>query len=126
MALAQLLQAELDPKETVSLQQAHRVFSTLGVDRLRRTTAVLLRARNVQVPRRRRRQPGTLTETEANIARMVQLGMRNREIASALHYSERTVEVYLSRIYATLGVSSRMQLARLLDEAEPSITGQSR
>jgi DNA-binding CsgD family transcriptional regulator len=123
MALARLLQAELDPTETLALQHAHRVFSSLGVDGLRRRTAALLRERDVQVPRRRRRQPGALTETEASIARMVQMGMRNREIASALHYSERTVEVYLSRIYAIVGVSSRMQLARLLDEGEPSGPG---
>jgi DNA-binding NarL/FixJ family response regulator len=41
--------------------------------------------------------------------------MRNREVAAALHYSPRSVEVYLSRIYAKLRVSSRLELARVLD-----------
>ncbi|MCE6994636.1 LuxR C-terminal-related transcriptional regulator [Saccharothrix sp. S26] len=41
--------------------------------------------------------------------------MRNRDIAAALHYSPRTIEVYLSRIYAKLRVSSRLELARVLD-----------
>jgi DNA-binding NarL/FixJ family response regulator len=117
-ARAQLLQAEVDSSETAALQQAHSTFTLLGADQLRRRTATLLKQRKVKVPRRRRRQPGVLTDAEASIARLVQLGMRNRDIAAALHYSERTVEVYLSRIYATLGVTSRLQLARLLDEPD--------
>ena len=36
-------------------------------------------------------------------------------IAAALHYSPRSIEVYLSRIYAKLRVSSRLELARALD-----------
>ena len=43
---------------------------------------------------------GLLTESEERVARLVQQGMRNREIAAALHYSPRSIEVYLSRIYA--------------------------
>jgi DNA-binding NarL/FixJ family response regulator len=83
---------------------------------MRRPAPLWSQERRAKVPRRRRRKPGVLTDSEANVARLVQMGMRNKEIAEALHYSERTVEVYLSRIYATLGVSSRLQLARLLDE----------
>ncbi len=49
------------------------------------------------------------------MARLVQQGMRNRDIATALHYSPRTIEVYLSRIYVKLRVSSRLELARALD-----------
>jgi DNA-binding NarL/FixJ family response regulator len=41
--------------------------------------------------------------------------MRNKEIATVLHYSTRTVEVYLSRIYRKLNISSRLELARALD-----------
>ena len=58
-----------------------------------------------------------LTAAEARMARLVQQGLRNREIAAALHYAPRSVEVYLSRIYAKLGISSRLQLARTLDAA---------
>ena len=68
------------------------------------------------MPRKKRRVAGQLTPSETEIARLVQAGMRNRDIARTTNYSERTVEVYLSRIYAKLGVSSRLQLARLLDE----------
>jgi DNA-binding NarL/FixJ family response regulator len=41
--------------------------------------------------------------------------LTNREIASALHYSPKTVEVYLSRVYAKTGVSTRLELARAMD-----------
>jgi DNA-binding NarL/FixJ family response regulator len=58
-----------------------------------------------------------LTGAEERMAHLVQLGLRNREIAAALHYAPRSVEVYLSRIYAKLGLSSRLQLARTLDAA---------
>jgi DNA-binding NarL/FixJ family response regulator len=66
-------------------------------------------------PRARSRAPGLITESEEGVARLVQQGMRNREIAAALHYSPRSIEVYLSRIYAKLRVSSRLELARALD-----------
>lgn len=42
-------------------------------------------------------------------------GLTNRQIASALHYSPKTVEVYLSRIYAKTQCSSRVELVRALD-----------
>lgn len=114
-ALSQLVRSELDQGEVSALVAAHETFRLLGVDHLRRRSATLLKQRNAKVPRKRRREPGTLTEAEVQIARLVQVGLRNKEIAEMLHYSERTVEVYLSRIYATLGVTSRLQLARLLD-----------
>jgi DNA-binding CsgD family transcriptional regulator len=115
-ALAQLLAGELEPEFTPMVLAAHEVFSGLGAEADRRRAAALLRERGEKVPRKKRRTPGQLTAAETEIARLVQAGMRNRDIARTTNYSERTVEVYLSRIYAKLGVSSRLQLARLLDE----------
>ena len=45
---------------------------------------------------------------------MVAQGMTNREVAAALFLSPKTIEFHLSRIYRTLGVRSRTQLARFL------------
>ena len=115
-ALARLLAGTLEPGLTDNVLAAHETFSTLGAEADRRRAAAVLRDRGEKVPRRRRRAPGQLSAAEIEIARLVQAGMRNRDIARTTNYSERTVEVYLSRIYAKLGVSSRLQLARLLDE----------
>ncbi len=64
------------------------------------------------------RRLGRMSPAEERMARLVQQGLRNRQIAEILHYSPRSVEVYLSRIYAKLGISSRLELARALDAAE--------
>jgi DNA-binding CsgD family transcriptional regulator len=115
-ALARLLAASLGGPDIGPLLAAHDVFGALGAESDRRRAGALLRERGAKVPRRRRRAPGDLTAAEIEIARLVQAGLRNRDIARTTNYSERTVEVYLSRIYAKLGVSSRLQLARQLDE----------
>jgi DNA-binding NarL/FixJ family response regulator len=39
-------------------------------------------------------------------------GLTNRQIATAMHYSEKTVEVYLSRVYAKTGYGSRVKLVQ--------------
>jgi ATP/maltotriose-dependent transcriptional regulator MalT len=115
-ALARLLAGALDRADAEQLLAAHEAFGALGAEADRRRAGALLRDRGAKVPRRRRRSPGELTGPEVEIARLVQAGLRNRDIARTTNYSERTVEVYLSRIYGKLGVSSRLQLARLLDE----------
>jgi DNA-binding NarL/FixJ family response regulator len=47
--------------------------------------------------------------------RLVRDGLTNKQIASALHYSPKTVEVYLSHLYAKTQCSSRVERARALD-----------
>jgi DNA-binding NarL/FixJ family response regulator len=114
-ALAQLAVGALDPTECDELAAAYRTFQTLGADAHRRRAGALLSERGGKIPRQRVAREGILTNAEMAIARLVQQGMRNKEIATFLHYSPRTVEVYLSRIYAKLSVSSRLELARALD-----------
>lgn len=53
---------------------------------------------------------GALTAHEREIVELVERGLRNREIASALFISLRTVELRLTGIYRKLGVTSRVQL----------------
>lgn len=52
-----------------------------------------------------------LTQVEADIARHVASGASNREVASTLFISVKTVEAHLSRIYRKLSLTSRTQLA---------------
>ncbi len=54
---------------------------------------------------------GDLTDTEQRIAGLVAAGRRNREVASELYLSVRTVEGHLVKIYRKLGVRSRSELA---------------
>jgi DNA-binding CsgD family transcriptional regulator len=107
--------AQLILGEPAGLMDAYRTFARLGADGLRRQAGRRLHELGEKVPRHRSRAAGLLTESEERVARLVQQGMRNRDIAAALHYSPRSIEVYLSRIYAKLRVSSRLELARALD-----------
>lgn len=52
-----------------------------------------------------------LTARQRQIAELVARGETNREIASALHISEHTVEHHLSTIFSRIGVKSRAQLS---------------
>lgn len=53
---------------------------------------------------------GRLTKPQREVAELVVAGYRNKEIASKLFTSVRTVEVRLTSIYRQLGVTSRSQL----------------
>ena len=55
-----------------------------------------------------------MTATEARVAELVAAGHTNREVASELFMSPKTVEAHLSRIYRKLGVRSRAELAHKL------------
>lgn len=58
-----------------------------------------------------------LTGTEERVARLVVDGLTNREVAERLFVSVRAVEANLTRVYAKLGVRSRVELARALGDA---------
>ena len=57
-----------------------------------------------------RRGPTGLTPTEERVAEMAAAGLTNREVASALFISEKTVEANLSRVFRKLGIRSRREL----------------
>jgi DNA-binding CsgD family transcriptional regulator/tetratricopeptide (TPR) repeat protein len=64
----------------------------------------------------RRRDPTTvdqLTPQELQIARFVAQGLANKEVASQLFLSPRTIDSHLRNVFAKLGIKSRTQLARL-------------
>jgi DNA-binding NarL/FixJ family response regulator len=70
-----------------------------------------------QAPRPGRTADGTaagLSEREVQVAELVAEGMTNKEVGRKLYLSPKTVEAHLSRVYAKLGVRSRMELSKVL------------
>jgi DNA-binding CsgD family transcriptional regulator len=66
--------------------------------------------------RGQRKRPTTgwasLTPAELDVVRLVADGLANKEIADKLFISPRTVQAHLTHVYAKLGTSSRVQLAK--------------
>lgn len=60
-----------------------------------------------------------LSSREGQIAELVSEGRTNRQIATRLTLSPRTVETYLERIFAKLDVSSRSEVAAVVARASP-------
>jgi DNA-binding CsgD family transcriptional regulator len=63
-----------------------------------------------------RKRPTTgwasLTPAELDIVRLVSAGLGNKDIATRLFISPRTVETHLTHVYTKLGLASRVQLAQ--------------
>lgn len=122
---AGLCLAVTDPEHArVALLEAMDRFQELGaVWDLRRVRHALLRLG--VIPRHRTGRKGygdQLSPREADVARLAAGGHSNREIATALFISLKTVEGHMSSIMSKLGVHSRKQLAAYL-EAHPASLG---
>ncbi len=114
-ARAQLVSGSMgfDPQNL--LTKAYITFDELGAVPSRQQAAAELRARHLTVPRHPSDPKSALSATESQLVRFVCDGMTNRLIAATMHYSPKTVEVYLSRVYSKTGCHSRLELARAVD-----------
>jgi predicted ATPase/class 3 adenylate cyclase/DNA-binding CsgD family transcriptional regulator len=63
-----------------------------------------------------RKRPSTgwasLTPTELDVVRLVSEGLANKDIATRLFVSPRTVQTHLTHVYTKLGLTSRVQLVQ--------------
>ena len=91
-----------------ALEQALAIFDELGA----RLWAEKARAELARIGGRRAPATGELTPTEQRIAALAAEGRSNKEIATALFVTPKTVGTQLSRIYRKVGVHSRTELAR--------------
>ena len=57
-----------------------------------------------------------LTPSEQRVAELAASGMSNKDIGATLFVGTKTVEHNLTRIYAKLGIRSRVELARRIDQ----------
>jgi DNA-binding CsgD family transcriptional regulator len=59
-----------------------------------------------------------LTSSELTVARLVAEGLTNREVAERLFVSPHTVNSHLRHVFSKLGITSRVELARLARDYE--------
>ena len=60
-----------------------------------------------------------LTPAEARVMQMIGCGLRPADIARHLDNSENTVKSQLARVYAKMGASSQMEIARIIADLAP-------
>jgi DNA-binding CsgD family transcriptional regulator/tetratricopeptide (TPR) repeat protein len=107
------------------LRRAAATLHACGAIRYRAAAEHELRRLGDHVHRRTRPgQPGhtgveSLTERERQVARLVVDRRTNAEIAEALFLSPKTIETHLRNIFHKLDVSSRVQLARIIERSPP-------
>jgi DNA-binding CsgD family transcriptional regulator len=94
-----------------ALQAAHETFTALAAHPFRQTSESALAALGS-----RRHSGGDpslpgLTTQELRVARLVASGMSNREVATQLYLSPKTVEYHLAHAFTKLGLNDRHQLA---------------
>ena len=115
---AHLLAGRFGDEPQVHLHAAFQIFEQLKATPWKQKTAQQMRNRRIASPRKQVESDSGLTESETSIIRLVAQGFTNKEIAAALHYSIKTIEVYLTRVYLKTNCRSRLDLARAIDNGE--------
>jgi DNA-binding CsgD family transcriptional regulator len=105
----------IDARE--QLRIASEMFTAMGADAFAGRAERELAATGERVRKRDIRPVVELTPQEGQIARLASEGQSNPEIAAQLFISPRTVEYHLHKIFAKLDITSRGQLARVLETA---------
>nr|WP_285581987.1 AAA family ATPase [Herbidospora sp. NBRC 101105] len=99
--------------DPAQLAKAHTLFTALGAAPWRDRTLQHMREAGIAPA-----PSATLTPAERRVIELVAEGRSNPQIADELHYSRKTVEVYLSRVYAKTGLRSRLEVALAVERGE--------
>ena len=91
------------------------VFDSLGARLLADRAAGELRASGEVAQRRPPGAVSDLTPRERQVARLAASGASNGEVAARLFLSQKTVEYHLHKVFTKLGVTSRTDLAAVVD-----------
>ena len=100
------------------LRTAHRMFTGMGIEAFAERAARELQATGETVSKRRTQARDDLTAQERQIAGLARDGLSNPEIGARLFLSPRTVEWHLRKVFAKLGISSRRELANVLQVSD--------
>lgn len=92
-----------------TLEEALAVFDDIG-------TPLWAARADAELARLRRGQESDLTPTEQRVAELAASGMTNKDVAAMLFISPKTVESNLGRVYRKLGIRSRIELSRRLND----------
>jgi DNA-binding CsgD family transcriptional regulator/predicted negative regulator of RcsB-dependent stress response len=98
------------------LEAAQERFAALGARPYVERCARELKGSGLAPAKRSNADPARLTPQELTVARLAATGMSNRDIASEMAISAKTVQFHVGNVYAKLGVRSRLQLAHRLGD----------
>jgi DNA-binding CsgD family transcriptional regulator len=103
------------------LRAAHELFTSIGMEAFAERARTELVATGDVVRARTVETRDDLTAQERQIAEMARDGLSNPEIGARLFLSPRTVEWHLRKVFGKLGITSRRELAAVLQsESEPA------
>ena len=94
-----------------TLHEALQAFGTMGTPLWADRARAELARTNIGP-----RSELALTPSERRVAQLAASGMTNRDVAAALFISPKTVEANLGRIYRKLGIKTRAELGRVIDD----------
>jgi ATP/maltotriose-dependent transcriptional regulator MalT len=99
------------------LRVAERMFAAIGAKGFAERARIELHATAEHARKRSVETRDVLTAQEAQVARLAGDGLSNPEIGGRLFISPSTVSYHLRKVYAKLGINSRIKLAHALGGA---------
>ena len=105
----------------IQLRTALDTFEGLGMDPWADRARAELTATGEKARKRDASTVDDLTPQELRIAQLVAAGATNRDVAAQIFVSPKTVQYHLRKVFLKLGVSSRVELARLPLGEDPAV-----